>query len=36
MKSKEILNLNEQVNDLTVRLDAKTAELKSCKLGLQK
>lgn len=31
MKSKEILNLNEQVNDLTSRLDSKTAELKHCK-----
>ena len=31
MKSKEILNLNEQVHDLTIRLDSKTAELKHCK-----
>ena len=36
MKSKEIINLNEEVHELTVRLDAKTSELKSCKLNLQK
>ena len=36
MKSKEIINLNEEVHELTVRLDTKTSELKSCKLNLQK
>ena len=36
MKSKEVLNLNEQVHDLTIRLDSKTAELKHCKTQMLK
>jgi len=36
MKTREITKLNEEVNDLTVRLDTKTSELKSCRMNLQK
>jgi hypothetical protein len=36
MKNKEIHNLNEEVSDLTSRLDSKVAELKNSKVLLQK